>query len=728
LSVSIELGIAGLTDAEEIGRGGFGIVYRARQTAVGRSVAVKMLSAVSLSDDTRRRFERESQAMAAVSDHPNIVTLHDSGFSGTGRPYLVMELVPGGAMADLLPVPWARAVEVGVKVAGALETAHRAGIFHRDVKPENILLSSYGEPKLTDFGIAKVAGSSETPSANITASLLHAAPETLSGARPTASTDVYSLASTLYTLVAGRAPFAAEHDEETLAPLLTRISTAPVPDLRPAGVPDAVCVVLERALAKRPAERPATPAEFGNLLREAQRSLQLVPTDMLIEGVDREPAVRGVAEVTRRGVAVPAQREAAGSAPTRPRARRRMAWTAGAATAATAAAAVVVAVVVTGGDGQTPTGTSTGPTDHSTSYVFAAAADRTVRATRTWTVDTSGKELTNTTTVRNLTDAAVTRTAIEVIPKELAADVSDVELRPGYDVMQRDPIVRYQLRIAPGATATVTWSVRVDEVATDQFLAQAARSQKREQRRTADRMTALAKRFGFSARAVVPFATEKADPGVTDVGDKPGRTTASPTPGGDLVTPSAGGSSSPAGEPTTNPPRAVNHAPTLGGVADRTVSELAGVGISLDGSDADGDALSYSARGLPAGLSVSGSRITGTVSHAAVTRTTRDSAIQSRSFTVTVTVSDGHKSASRTFGITVRDTHRTMPNYVGKYGCGSCEPGGLPDIADLLTPTFKCHVSQSAEPDTVYSQSIPAGSVIRWGAAAVITYNQTSCP
>jgi hypothetical protein len=341
-------------------------------------------------------------------------------------------------------------------------------------------------------------------------------------------------------------------------------------------------------------------------------------------------------------------------------------------------------------------------------------------------VDTSGKELTNTTTVRNLTDAAVTRTAIEVIPKELAADVGDVELQRGYDVMQRDPIVRYQLRIAPHATASVTWSVRIAKVATDDFLAQAARSQKREQRRTADRMKALAKRFDFSARAVVPFATEKADPGVTDVVDKPDRSTATPTTGEHTTPATQETSSSPDGG-TTTAPRPVNHAPSLSGISDRTVSELDGVGISLGGSDADGDALTYSARGLPAGLTVSGGRISGTVSHTAVTRTTRDKSIQSKSFTVTVTVSDGHKTASRSFRLTVRDTHRTMPNYVGKYGCGSCEPGGLPDIADLLTPTFMCHASQSAEPDTVYSQSIPAGTVIRWGAAATITYNKPSC-
>lgn len=287
---SIDLGIEGIAEGEEIGRGGFGTVFRARQVNVGRVVAVKVLSAVSLSDETLRRFERECRAMAAVSSHPHITALYDSGVSATGRPYILMEHVAGGSLAPRLPLPWPDAVEIGVKVAGALETAHRIGIYHRDVKPENILVSAYGEPMLADFGVAKVADSSETPSGNITASLLHAAPETLSGARPSAATDVYSLASTLFTLIAGHAPFAAERDEESLAPLITRIATAQVPDLRPEGVPDAVCAVLERGLAKEPEHRPATPADFGEQLREAQVSLGLPPTEMLIEGRDRAPS------------------------------------------------------------------------------------------------------------------------------------------------------------------------------------------------------------------------------------------------------------------------------------------------------------------------------------------------------------------------------------------------------------------------------------------------------
>src|SRR4051794_1308390 len=350
----VDLGIHGLSAAEVIGRGGFGIVYRATQLAVGRAVAVKMLPTVGRGDAARRRFEREGTAMAAVSSHPHIVALHDTGMSNHGGPYIVMEYVPGGTYAERLPLPWQQGVDVGVKLAGALETAHRAGIIHRDVKPENILRSPYGEPLLTDFGIAKVAESSETPSGSLTASLLHAAPETLSGSRPSAASDVYALASTLYTFIAGRPPFASSASEESLAPLLTRISTAPVPDFGSLAVPDEVFAVLSRAMAKDPADRPQSPAEFGRALAAAQREVGLTPTAIRIEGVDPEPtpapgAPRRTRQVQRRAPPPPLPPSTADPSPS-PSGR----WKAIVAAAAAIAVAggVVAAVVATrGGDG-----------------------------------------------------------------------------------------------------------------------------------------------------------------------------------------------------------------------------------------------------------------------------------------------------------------------------------------------------------------------------------------
>ncbi len=289
-----DLGIAGLTGAVEIGRGGFGVVYRARQDAFGRDVAVKILSGPRLDDEAQRRFVRECLATGSVSTHPNIVTVLDAGTTEDGRPYLVMEFLPGGSLGDRLaehgPLPWPDAVSMGVSLAGALETAHHLGVLHRDIKPENVLVNAFGDACLADFGIARVQGGTETRSGVISASLAHAPPEVLDGRSPTAASDVYALASTIHTLIRGTAPFAAASDE-SLHPLMLRIFSQPPPDLREEGVHDEVVSVLERALAKDPAGRFATASAFGQALREAQRAAGLTPTPLRVLEGDGEEAV-----------------------------------------------------------------------------------------------------------------------------------------------------------------------------------------------------------------------------------------------------------------------------------------------------------------------------------------------------------------------------------------------------------------------------------------------------
>ncbi|MER6594622.1 serine/threonine-protein kinase, partial [Micromonospora purpureochromogenes] len=152
------LGIDGCTDAVEVGRGGFGVVYRAWQPDFARWVAVKVLAA-DWYGPSRARFERELRMLGRLSDHPHIVTLHQAGRTAAGNPYLLMAYEEGGSLGDRLrdgaAGDWRKAVAGGIAVAGALETAHRAGVLHRDVKPENILISGYGEPKLADFGQAR---------------------------------------------------------------------------------------------------------------------------------------------------------------------------------------------------------------------------------------------------------------------------------------------------------------------------------------------------------------------------------------------------------------------------------------------------------------------------------------------------------------------------------------------------------------------------------------------
>ncbi|MFE3727057.1 serine/threonine-protein kinase, partial [Nocardia sp. NPDC059154] len=136
--VTEELATAGFEDAEEIGRGGFGVVYRCTQTELDRTVAVKILTA-ELDEENRARFFREQRAMGRLTGHPNIVTMLQAGVTASGRPYLVMPYHPVGSLDSrirgqgLLPVE--TVLWIGVKIAGALESAHRLGILHRDVKP-----------------------------------------------------------------------------------------------------------------------------------------------------------------------------------------------------------------------------------------------------------------------------------------------------------------------------------------------------------------------------------------------------------------------------------------------------------------------------------------------------------------------------------------------------------------------------------------------------------------
>jgi hypothetical protein len=263
--------IPGLTHFVQIGDGGFAIVYKAHQASLRRDVAVKVITTPVTDATARSRFERECEAVGRLSWHPNVVSVFDAGVMASGRPYLVMELLPAGSLGDQVkahgPLPWPDAVGHVVLVSDALEAAHQAGLLHRDVKPENVLIGTRGVPRLADFGIAQIDDRSRSATQHVTASLFHAAPELFSS-RPTVAADVYALGSTLFTLMAGAPPFYSATDE-TITPLLVRIATAPVPDLRPSGVPSRVCDVMERALAKDAGERWQSAAAFEAALKAA---------------------------------------------------------------------------------------------------------------------------------------------------------------------------------------------------------------------------------------------------------------------------------------------------------------------------------------------------------------------------------------------------------------------------------------------------------------------------
>ncbi|PQP18356.1 protein kinase domain-containing protein [Rhodococcus opacus] len=269
--VTAELAAAGFEDAQEIGRGGFGVVYRCTQAALDRTVAVKVLTA-DLDEENRARFLREQRAAGRLTGHPNIVTVLHADVTGNGRPFIVMPYHAGGSLDERIrrhgPLPLDEALRLGVKMAGALAAAHRLGILHRDVKPGNILITDYGEPALTDFGIAHIAGGFETTAGVVTGSPAFTAPEVVAGEPPSAAADVYGLGATLFAAFTGHAAFERRSGEQLVAQFL-RITSEPVPNPREHGISEGVSAVIERAMSTEAGARPSA-VELGRQLRESQ--------------------------------------------------------------------------------------------------------------------------------------------------------------------------------------------------------------------------------------------------------------------------------------------------------------------------------------------------------------------------------------------------------------------------------------------------------------------------
>jgi ATP/maltotriose-dependent transcriptional regulator MalT len=273
---------AGFDDVTEIGHGGFGVVYRCVQTSLDRTVAVKVLSS-DLDQDNVDRFIREQRAMGRLSGHPHIVQILEVGTTASGRPFIVMPYHAKDSLETVIrkhgPLDWSEALSIGVKLAGALDAAHHVGTLHRDVKPANILLTDYGEPQLTDFGIARIAGGFHTATGVITGSPAFTAPEVLEGVTPTESSDLYSLGATLFCALTGHAAYERRSGEQVVAQFL-RITSQPVPDLREHGLPSDVAAIIERAMARDPTDRPSSAAQFGDELREIQRGSGVAVDEM----------------------------------------------------------------------------------------------------------------------------------------------------------------------------------------------------------------------------------------------------------------------------------------------------------------------------------------------------------------------------------------------------------------------------------------------------------------
>ncbi|MDE0804963.1 MAG: serine/threonine-protein kinase, partial [Acidimicrobiales bacterium] len=276
----------------ELGHGGFADVYLFHQRLPSRDVAIKVLRQTTSSEADRAQFENEANRMAMLSAHPGILTIYAVGVSPDDRPYLTMEYCPHahfGQMARDQPLTVARALEVGVKIAAAVEIAHRSSILHRDVKPANILLTTYGEPALTDFGIAGGAeGDGLSDSEGV--SIPFAAPEVLNGSTSGDElSDVYSLGATIYALLAGRSPFSTDRPLREVE-LLERVLHETPPLTGRADVPDTLEHVLRTAIARDPGSRYDSAAAFGRALQAAEAELGLAQTPLRIDDVTSIPA------------------------------------------------------------------------------------------------------------------------------------------------------------------------------------------------------------------------------------------------------------------------------------------------------------------------------------------------------------------------------------------------------------------------------------------------------
>jgi len=274
----------GVYQVEEVlGEGGMGTVYRARDTKLHRVVAIKFLSNELADASARRRFQREAR-LASSLNHPHILTVHDTG-ELDGRQYLVTEFADGGTLRDWSRAAkrsWTEVVELLIGVADGIATAHDAGIFHRDVKPENILLMKSGYAKLSDFGLAKMQVSPSAAPAAVTETRTRAgavvgtvgymSPEQANGQPVDARSDVFSFAIVMYEMLAGRRPFEGATSLDVLHAIANRSA-----DPLPASIPEQLPTLIERGLRKDPADR-ATMKEFVREMRRLVRQSDVVST------------------------------------------------------------------------------------------------------------------------------------------------------------------------------------------------------------------------------------------------------------------------------------------------------------------------------------------------------------------------------------------------------------------------------------------------------------------
>lgn len=298
--------LPGLTYIRPLGSGGFADVFLYEQDMPRRQVAVKVLPSDARDADLIRMFNAEADVLAHLSAHPSIVTVYQAGISAEGRPYIVMENCPGSLAQRyrVERIPVAEVLVIGVRMASALESAHRAGLIHRDVKPSNILVTTFGAPVLADFGISssltRIAGSEV-----LAMSIPWSAPEVV--AEETAgsvASEIWSLGATLYSLLAGRSPFERrEAGQNTRDHLRRRIARATYTPIERADVPASLQRVLAGAMTRDPKGRFASARDLAVALQSVQQELGLATTPLEVPTEDWTAGAAAIdfADTTVRG-------------------------------------------------------------------------------------------------------------------------------------------------------------------------------------------------------------------------------------------------------------------------------------------------------------------------------------------------------------------------------------------------------------------------------------------
>jgi serine/threonine protein kinase len=313
--------LPGFSYVHVLGSGGFADVFLYEQNMPRRQVAVKVMLSEVVNDQVRQMFQAEANLMAQLSGHPSILTVYQAGVSADGRPYLVMELCSASLSERYRRerISVAEVLRIAVKIGSAVETAHRAGVLHRDIKPSNILLTAYGHPVLSDFGIAaSIAVAKEEDSVGL--SIPWSAPEVLLDETPgTIASEVWSLGATVYSLLAGRSPFEVPGGSNSSTDLMSRIARAKPQPIGRADVPASLENLLKRAMSRKPELRPASALDFV-------RELQVIETELGVSQTPIEVAMDEWASATVQDLEDRTRlRPLPGNAAAAPRRRRRAA-------------------------------------------------------------------------------------------------------------------------------------------------------------------------------------------------------------------------------------------------------------------------------------------------------------------------------------------------------------------------------------------------------------------